>query len=102
MKLIQNLNTVLLSVYFGMQINKMLKDLNMPSQAVSNSKEDVLYLEQLMAKYGENWLDRFQLVRSRLSDLRGSNVTVMEALQWIKEKMEMDPILKFDGDLPNI
>lgn len=102
MKLIQNLNTVLLSVYFGMQINKMLKDLNMPSQVVSNSKEDVLYLEQLMAKYGENWLDRFQLVRSRLSELRGSNVTVMEALQWIKEKMEMDPILKFDGDLPNI
>ena len=55
-----------------------------------------------MAKYGENWLDRFQMVRSRLSELRGSNVTVMEALQWIKEKMEMDPILKFDGDLSNI
>lgn len=100
MKLIQNLNTILISVYFGLQINRMLKESANPAIKLQNTQEDSIYLQQLVEKYGEKWLDRFQMVRLRLSELRGSSVSVKEALQWIKEKMELDPILKFDGDIP--
>jgi hypothetical protein len=33
--------------------------------------------------------------------LRGGEVTVMEALQWMKERIELDPLLS-NGDIPSI
>tara|TARA_R110002050_G_scaffold265465_2_gene406589 strand:+ start:22907 stop:23209 length:303 start_codon:yes stop_codon:yes gene_type:complete len=100
MNTLQKINTALFSVYILMQINQMLKGKPANLQ-LSNSPQDLQNLNELAAKYGEKWLKVFQDVRKKLVQIRGREVSVMEALQWMKERIELDPLLS-NGDIPSI
>jgi hypothetical protein len=100
MSTLQKINTALVSIYIVMQINQMLKG-KPDNLKLTNSPQDLQDLSQLAEKYGEKWLNVFQNVRKKLMQLRGGEVTVMEALQWMKERIELDPLLS-NGDIPSI
>jgi hypothetical protein len=100
MSTLQNINTALVSIYIVMQINQMLKG-KPANLKLTNSPQDLQDLSQLAEKYGEKWLNVFQNVRKKLMQLRGGEVTIMEALQWMKERIELDPLLS-NGDIPSI
>jgi hypothetical protein len=100
MSTLQKINTALVSIYIVMQINQMLKG-KPDNLKLTNSPQDLQDLSQLAEKYGEKWLNVFQNVRKKLMQLRGGEVTIMEALQWMKERIELDPLLS-NGDIPSI
>lgn len=97
MKALNLINTLLVSTYFALKVNEMLKDNN-----VLTTQEEAPYDEEqlktvVLDKLGPEFLEKLEQVKELLSELRKEPTTLLDALKFLKERKTIDPVLKVDG-----